>query len=130
MTREQIENFYGGNGLAILDCKAGALSQIYLCFSKEAGTDRVSDQVSTACKCCIEFALCRCTDGLAVFFAEPDSASHTKQKTAVHGDDDLSADGLARKPSLLLTLLQIPCTQALIAHDDTCHKDSIKIDSL
>jgi hypothetical protein len=45
VTRQEIDAFYGGPGLAVLDCKGANLSQIYLCFAKEAGTGRVLDQV-------------------------------------------------------------------------------------
>ena len=46
MTRQQIDSYYGGEGLAVLDCESGALSQILLCFAKEPDSGRVLDQVS------------------------------------------------------------------------------------
>jgi hypothetical protein len=45
VTRQEIDAYYGGPGLAVLDCKGANLSQIYLCFAKEEGTGRVLDQV-------------------------------------------------------------------------------------
>ncbi|KAG5181605.1 ribonuclease T2-like protein [Tribonema minus] len=63
--RKDIEDFYGGDGMAVLDCNGQYLSQIYLCFNKEDKTGRVMDQ--------------------------------------------------------------LPCTDAIIRHDDNCPKDIIHI---